>query len=74
MPVQSSLRPGRFQQIAVQPSLVTVTAVCRLARTGLGVTVLASTEEKRPTRPKRTPLATRILLTVMRLMDTKRMF
>lgn len=54
MPDWSSTRPARDQQIAVQPSLVTVTAVCLFEILGVGVTVLAVTVHNRPTRPKRT--------------------
>lgn len=71
MPVPKSLL-DRSQQIAVQPSLVTVTTACRLARTGLPVASMALIVHTRLTRPKTTDLVTRISPKVMRLMDAKK--
>ena len=72
-----SVPPPRFTlerstQTAVQPSAVTVTAVCLLARTGLPVALVALTVHSRPMRLKTTDLVIRILPMVMTLVDGKK--
>ncbi len=72
-----SVPPPRFMlerstQTAVQPSVVTVTTACLLARTGLPVALVALTVYSRPMRPKTTDLVIRILPMVMTLMDGKK--
>ncbi len=72
-----SVPPPRFTlerstQTAVQPSVVTVTTVCLLARTGLPVALVALTVYSRLKRPKTTDLVIRILPMVMTLMYGKK--